>query len=109
MRLFIFILLFLATSSAEPITPIPQTVEVNKSKSDLGKKLFFDTILSVDNTISCESCHENPLQTNLLSNNTILDLQKPKNIINGSPLTQKQLDKLHSKKYKLLRAKNLFE
>lgn len=60
-------------------------------------------------TKSCESCHENNLQTNILSNNTILDLQKPKNIINGSPLTRKQLNKLDSKKYKLIRAKSLFE
>lgn len=38
-----------------PVIPIdnPQTVE----GIALGKKLFFDPILSVDNTISCASCH----------------------------------------------------
>ena len=29
----------------------------NLNKFELGKKLFFDPILSVDNTISCASCH----------------------------------------------------
>ncbi|WP_452220621.1 cytochrome-c peroxidase [Lacinutrix salivirga] len=38
-----------------PVIPInnPQTVE----GVALGKKLFFDTLLSGDNTISCASCH----------------------------------------------------
>lgn len=58
---------------------------------------------------SCESCHNNNLQNNKTSNNTILSLQKPKNIINGYPLTKIQLNKLNSKKYKKIRAKNLFE
>ena len=31
--------------------------ELTKERFDLGKKLFFDPILSVDNTISCGSCH----------------------------------------------------
>jgi cytochrome c peroxidase len=30
---------------------------ITKAGFDLGKKLFFDPILSVDNTISCGSCH----------------------------------------------------
>jgi len=58
---------------------------------------------------SCESCHNNILQNNKISNNTILNLQKPKNIVNGSPLTNKQLDKLSSKKYKKIRSKLLFK
>ena len=43
--------------ATEPIDPIPETVEVNAKKAALGKKLFFDTLLSKDNTISCASCH----------------------------------------------------
>jgi len=39
------------------IIPIPQTLEYDKAKATLGEKLFFDTILSKDNTISCFSCH----------------------------------------------------
>lgn len=31
--------------------------EVTKERFELGKKLFFDPILSSDNTISCSSCH----------------------------------------------------
>jgi cytochrome c peroxidase len=41
----------------EPITPIPLDIKVDIKKANLGKELFFDTILSKDNTISCHSCH----------------------------------------------------
>ena len=58
MRHYIFLFLFFTFLNAEPITPIPQTIEVNEKKAELGKKLFFDTILSADNTISCASCHD---------------------------------------------------
>jgi hypothetical protein len=58
---------------------------------------------------SCENCHNNNLQNNKESNNTILNLQKPKNIINGYPLTINQLNKLDSKEYKKIRAKTLFK
>ena len=44
--------------ASEPITPLPQTVKVNQRKAELGKKLFFDPILSHDNTISCATCHD---------------------------------------------------
>lgn len=43
--------------ASEPISPIPQTVEYDKAKALLGKKLFFDTALSRDNTVCCNSCH----------------------------------------------------
>jgi cytochrome c peroxidase len=39
------------------IQPIPQTLNYNRSKALLGKKLFFDTHLSDDGTIACVSCH----------------------------------------------------
>ncbi|UCN00171.1 cytochrome-c peroxidase [Sulfurimonas sp. SWIR-19] len=42
----------------EPITPLPQSVQVNQAKAKLGQALFFDPILSHDNTISCASCHD---------------------------------------------------
>jgi cytochrome c peroxidase len=41
----------------EPITPIPESITYDKNKALLGKKLFFDTILSKDRSLSCASCH----------------------------------------------------
>ncbi len=38
--------------------PIPEYVEVDASKVQLGKKLFLDPILSADGTISCATCHD---------------------------------------------------
>ncbi len=58
MKSIILFLFLLTISYCEPITPIPQSVEVDEKKSALGKLLFFDTILSVDDTISCASCHD---------------------------------------------------
>jgi len=52
-RLVIFIGVLLYSSA---ITPIPQT-QYDKQKALLGKKLFFDPILSSDKKISCASCH----------------------------------------------------
>lgn len=42
----------------EPLQPIPLSVNFDKAKASFGKQLFFDTSLSVDNTISCASCHD---------------------------------------------------
>ena len=58
MKFSIFILLLFSISYSQPITLIPQTIKVDKQKVELGKNLFFDTILSADNTISCASCHD---------------------------------------------------
>jgi len=44
--------------SSEPIKPIPTDMKVNEVKAELGKKLFFDPILSKDGTISCATCHD---------------------------------------------------
>ena len=44
-------------ASNEPIEPIPLRLELNESKAKLGEKLFHDSRLSGDNTISCASCH----------------------------------------------------
>ena len=43
--------------ATEPITPIPQTILYDTLKAKIGKKLFFDTGLSLDNTVACVSCH----------------------------------------------------
>lgn len=43
--------------SNEPISPIPTEIKLNSRKVELGEKLFNDTKLSHDNTISCASCH----------------------------------------------------
>lgn len=45
----------------EPIQPIPLGLDLNENKIKLGEKLFHDTKLSGNNTISCASCHN--LQT----------------------------------------------
>ena len=42
----------------EPIKPIPATVDVDPTLVALGRKLFHDTRLSKDDSISCASCHD---------------------------------------------------
>ena len=42
----------------EPIRPIPQTIDVDLRKVDLGRMLFHDPGLSKDDTVSCASCHD---------------------------------------------------
>lgn len=56
-KILIFIFLTSFLFSKELITPIPLEVEHNPKKALLGKKLFFDTRLSRDNSVSCSSCH----------------------------------------------------
>lgn len=46
-----------AEFSNEPIRPIPDSVEYDKAKAELGKLLYHDTRLSADGTISCATCH----------------------------------------------------
>lgn len=43
--------------AAEPVRPIDQVFDVDQAKAALGSALFHDTRLSVDNTVSCASCH----------------------------------------------------
>jgi len=54
-----FIYLFFTTIllGEHLITPIPKNDTYDEQKALLGKKLFFDTRLSEDNSISCASCH----------------------------------------------------
>jgi len=42
----------------EPVRPIDKVLEYDQAKAALGYALFHDTRLSVDNTVSCASCHE---------------------------------------------------
>lgn len=44
--------------SREPIRPVPQSLPLDARKVSLGKKLFHETLLSKDNTVSCASCHD---------------------------------------------------
>lgn len=55
----LFIILFFITTmhSQEPISPLPQKIEIEKEKAMLGKLLFEDTLFSRDNSTSCLSCH----------------------------------------------------
>jgi cytochrome c peroxidase len=50
--------LLASARNREPIRPIPQTIRVDARKVALGNKLFHETMLSKDNTVSCASCHE---------------------------------------------------
>ena len=42
---------------SEPVRPIDTEVHVDEAKAALGSALFHDPRLSVDNTVSCASCH----------------------------------------------------
>lgn len=43
--------------SNEPVQPLMAVLAVDEQKAELGFKLFHDTRLSADNTVSCASCH----------------------------------------------------
>ena len=43
--------------AGEPIRPIPLTHNADARKVELGRILYHDVRLSVDNTVSCASCH----------------------------------------------------
>ena len=49
---------YVAPSTEQSITPIPDFIELDKRKVALGRRLFHDTQLSRDNTVSCASCHD---------------------------------------------------
>ena len=42
----------------EPVRPIAAYLEYDEAKAALGYALYHDTRLSVDNTVSCATCHE---------------------------------------------------
>lgn len=47
-----------AARAAEPVRPIDTSFEADPAKVALGYALFHDARLSVDNTVSCASCHD---------------------------------------------------
>lgn len=59
-KLFILMIATSLLIASSEITPIPLNIEYDKNKAKLGKGLFFDPILSVDESISCSSCHNLP-------------------------------------------------
>jgi len=60
LKFFLIFFTVINLFATEVITPIPLLPFYDKEKALLGKKLFFDTILSGDNTISCSNCHDLP-------------------------------------------------
>ena len=44
--------------AAEPVRPIDRELVTDPAKVALGKALYHDTRLSLDNTVSCATCHE---------------------------------------------------
>ncbi|MFA9373053.1 MAG: cytochrome-c peroxidase [Poseidonibacter sp.] len=60
LRILVSLLVFFNICTANNIfIPLPTEIEYDKAKVELGKKLFFDPILSKNNDISCASCHGN--------------------------------------------------
>ena len=60
---FLLLGLFFVTSCHQPAVDYPKVIDPNDnpttpSKVELGKQLFFDTRLSIDNTVSCATCHQ---------------------------------------------------
>lgn len=43
---------------SEPISPIPLEIQVDITKARLGQRLFFDSRLSGNNSMSCATCHQ---------------------------------------------------
>ena len=41
----------------EPVCPIPESVEFDNAKAELGERLFNDGRISLDGTITCATCH----------------------------------------------------
>ena len=45
-------------SGLDAFVPVPASNPLTREKVELGKRLFFDQRLSLDNTVSCASCHD---------------------------------------------------
>ncbi len=58
MKHILILISFAFFLNATNITPIPNKIDFDYKKALLGKKLFFETKLSIDNTISCATCHD---------------------------------------------------
>lgn len=58
MKFFItFILFFISAYSQNIIKPLPTEIKYDKQIVKLGRELFFDTLLSKNQDVSCASCH----------------------------------------------------
>lgn len=57
-KFYLLALIVLLGYADEPISPIPTNDIINIQKAKLGKELFFDTLLSKDNSTACVSCHD---------------------------------------------------
>ena len=49
---------YISPATDQPITPIPDALDLDARKVDLGRRLFHDKRLSHDDTMSCASCHD---------------------------------------------------
>ena len=57
-QIFIFLCLIVSSISfADPSLGLPQAIPPKEEMIQLGKKLFFDRRLSINNTLSCGMCH----------------------------------------------------
>ncbi|SEW25473.1 cytochrome c peroxidase [Aliiroseovarius sediminilitoris] len=46
-----------SAQNADALGPLPEPKEINQTRADLGRMLFFDTRMSGDTALSCASCH----------------------------------------------------
>jgi len=56
-KTFIIIMISIVLFARDLIKPIPERININLQKAKLGKILFFDPQFSLDNKVSCASCH----------------------------------------------------
>ena len=56
MKKFVIFFIIIIAFGNEPVTPL-KPIFYNKKEALLGKKLYFDSILSRDNKVSCATCH----------------------------------------------------
>ncbi|MHB2249584.1 cytochrome-c peroxidase [Pseudomonas fitomaticsae] len=60
-RLFLLLALCANATAApldEPLKPLPAVPQQDAKKVELGRRLFHDSRLSINNTLSCASCHQ---------------------------------------------------
>lgn len=48
------------TALEAPVTPVPAPIVADARRVELGRALFFDTVLSADRTVACATCHAPP-------------------------------------------------
>jgi cytochrome c peroxidase len=51
-------LVYVPPATEQPITPIPDRLDLDPRKVSLGRRLFHDKRLSRDDTVSCATCHD---------------------------------------------------